>query len=73
MLPLLQYALRESWALRRGNKITADSYDRSGGVRKAIRNTAERAFEALSEEDQLTAPQLFMRLVTPGADKNSTA
>src|SRR5262245_23626282 len=37
MLPLLQYALKESWALRKGNKITGDSYTRSGGVREAIR------------------------------------
>ena len=30
MLPLLQYALKESWALRKGNTITADSYARAG-------------------------------------------
>ena len=36
MLPLLQYALEESWALRKGNTITADAYTRSGGVREAI-------------------------------------
>ena len=28
-LPLLQYALRGSWALRKGNTITADSYTRN--------------------------------------------
>jgi energy-coupling factor transporter ATP-binding protein EcfA2 len=33
MLPLLQYALKESWVLRKGNMITGDSYARSGGVR----------------------------------------
>jgi hypothetical protein len=31
-LPLLQYALKESWALRKGNTITGDSY--AGGVRE---------------------------------------
>jgi len=36
MLPLLQYALKESWALRKGNSITGDSYARSGGVREAF-------------------------------------
>lgn len=40
MLPLLQYALKESWALRKGNCITGDSYAHSGGVREAIRMTA---------------------------------
>jgi TPR repeat protein/energy-coupling factor transporter ATP-binding protein EcfA2 len=72
MLPLLQYALKETWALRKGNAMTADSYARSGGVREAIRITAERAFEALSAEDQQAARQLFLRLVTPGEGQEDT-
>ena len=72
MLPLLQYALKETWALRKGNTMTGDSYARSGGVREAIRITAERAFEALSAEDQQAARQLFLRLVTPGEGQEDT-
>jgi hypothetical protein len=72
ILPLLQYALKESWALRQDNTITADSYDRSGGVREAIRITAERTFTALSSEDQQAARQLFLRLVTPGEGQEDT-
>jgi TPR repeat protein len=72
MLPLLQYALKESWALRKGNAITGDSYTRSGGVREAIRITAERTFDALSAEDQQAARQLFLRLVTPGEGQEDT-
>jgi hypothetical protein len=72
MLPLLEYALKESWALRKGNTITGDSYTRSGGVREAIRNTAERTFEGLSAEDQQGARQLFLRLVTPGEGQEDT-
>jgi WD40 repeat protein/energy-coupling factor transporter ATP-binding protein EcfA2 len=72
MLPLLQYALKESWALRKGNAITADSYARSGGVREAIRITAERTFETLSAEDQQAARQLFLRLVIPGEGQEDT-
>jgi conflict system STAND superfamily ATPase len=72
MLPLLQYALKESWALRKGNTITGDSYARSGGVREAIRITAERAFEALSAEEQQAARRLFLRLVTPGEGQEDT-
>ena len=71
-LPLLQYALKESWALRKGNAITGDSYARSGGVREAIKITAERTFEALSAEDQQAARQLFLRLVTPGEGQEDT-
>ena len=69
MLPLLQYALKETWALRKGNAMTADSYERSGGVREAIRNTAERTFDALPPADQQAARQLFLRLVTPAKAK----
>jgi WD40 repeat protein/energy-coupling factor transporter ATP-binding protein EcfA2 len=72
MLPLLQYALKESWALRKDNTISGDSYARSGGVREAIRITAERTFEALSDEDQQAARQLFLRLVTPGEGQEDT-
>jgi WD40 repeat protein len=72
MLPLLQYALKESWALRKDHTITANAYARSGGVREAIRTTAERTFDALSPEDQQAARQLFLRLVTPGEGKEDT-
>jgi hypothetical protein len=71
-LPLLQYALKETWALREANAMTADSYARSGGVQEAIRITAERAFEALSADEQQAARQLFLRLVTPGEGKEDT-
>jgi WD40 repeat protein/energy-coupling factor transporter ATP-binding protein EcfA2 len=72
MLPLLQYALKETWARRKGNAMTADSYERSGGVQAAIRSTAERTFDALSAEDQQAARQLFLRLVTPGEGQEDT-
>jgi WD40 repeat protein len=71
-LPLLQYALKESWALRKGTTITADSYARSGGVREAIRITAERTFNALPTDDQQAARQLFLSLVTPGEGQEDT-
>jgi hypothetical protein len=71
-LPLLQYALKESSALRNGKTITAGSYSRSGGVRGAIRITAEQTFEKLSEEAQRAARRLFLRLVTPGEGQEDT-
>ncbi len=72
MLPLLQYALKETWALRQGAAMTGDGYTRSGGVREAIRVTAERAFGALSSGDQQAARRLFLRLVTPGEGQEDT-
>jgi energy-coupling factor transporter ATP-binding protein EcfA2 len=72
MLPLLQYALKETWNKREGNRLTGDSYTRSGGVREAIRLTAERTFDSLSADDQQVARQLFLRLVTPGEGQEDT-
>jgi hypothetical protein len=72
MLPLLEYALKETWNRREGNCLTDNSYSLSGGVRKAIQLTAERAFESLSADDQRAARQLFLRLVTPGEGKEDT-
>jgi WD40 repeat protein len=72
MLPLLQYALKETWVQREGNQLTGGSYTRAGGVREAIRVTAERTFEALSPADQHAARQLFLSLVTPGEGQEDT-
>lgn len=72
MLPLMQYALQEMWKLREGNTITGDSYAESGGVREAIRITADRAFAALSTEEKQAARRLFLRLVTPGEGQEDT-
>ena len=71
MLPLLQYALKETWAYRNGNTMT-------GSLRTVRRraarhpNHAERNFERLSAEDQDAARQLFLRLVTPGEGQEDT-
>jgi energy-coupling factor transporter ATP-binding protein EcfA2 len=72
MLPLLQYGLKETWELREGNVITAESYTRSGGVREAIRLTAERTFDELTGNDQQAARKLFLRLITPGEGREDT-
>jgi TPR repeat protein/energy-coupling factor transporter ATP-binding protein EcfA2 len=72
MLPLLQYALKETWALRKGAAMTSEAYTRSGGVRGAIRVTAERAFGELSPESQQAARRLFLRLVRPGEGQEDT-
>jgi hypothetical protein len=72
MLPLLQYALEETWKLREGSVMTGDSYARSGGVREAIRIKAEGTFDELSPDDQQAARKLFLGLVTPGEGQEDT-
>jgi hypothetical protein len=66
MLPLLQYALKETWLRREGDRLTAKAYAEAGGVRGAIRSAAERAYAELTEDEKAAARRLFLGLVTPG-------
>ena len=65
-LPLVAHALMETWLRRRGNELTLDGFRSAGGVTGAIAESAEDAYERLGAEEQTTARQLFLRLVSPG-------
>ena len=71
-LPLLQFALKETWERRAGDKLTADAYTAVGGVAGAIEKTAQRAYEKLTPEQQEAARRLFLCLVTPGEGQEDT-
>jgi energy-coupling factor transporter ATP-binding protein EcfA2 len=65
-LPLLQFALKETWEKRAGDKLTAEAYTAVGGVAGAIEKTAQAAYDRLTPTQQDAARRLFLRLVTPG-------
>ena len=65
-LPLLQFALKETWQLCEGHKLTAEAYVKVGGVAGALQKTAQYSYEMLSPAQQVAARRLFLRLVTPG-------
>jgi WD40 repeat protein/energy-coupling factor transporter ATP-binding protein EcfA2 len=65
-LPLLQFALKETWDKRAGDRLTAEAYSAVGGVGRAIEKTAEGAYDQLTPAQQDAARRLFLRLVTPG-------
>jgi energy-coupling factor transporter ATP-binding protein EcfA2 len=71
-LPLLQFALKETWEKAEGNQLTAEAYTEVGGVQGAIQKTAERAYAALTSVQQTAARRLFLRLVTPGQGREDT-
>jgi energy-coupling factor transporter ATP-binding protein EcfA2 len=71
-LPLLQFALKETWERREGNRLTAEAYTEVGGVSGAIQKTAERAYAALKPAQQEAARRLFLRLVRPGEGQEDT-
>lgn len=71
-LPLVQHALVETWHRRRGMTLTLAGYVEAGGVEHAIARTAETVFSDLSEEQQTTAKQIFLRLIALGEGTEDT-
>jgi len=71
-LPLLQFALKETWQKRADHKLTAEAYTAVGGVARAIEKTAQDVYDKLTQAQQDAARRLFLRLVTPGEGQEDT-
>jgi TPR repeat protein len=71
-LPLLQFALKETWEKRTGDRLTAEAYTAVGGVAGAIEKTAQNAYDRLTPAQQDAARRLFLRLVNPGEGQVDT-
>ena len=67
-LPLLQYALTETFENRDDRTLTVGAYRRLGGLAGALAKGAEEAYSRLDPSAQTVARQLFLRLVTLGAE-----
>jgi DNA-binding SARP family transcriptional activator/WD40 repeat protein len=65
-LPLLSYALLETWKRREGNALTVAGYRASGGIHDAISQSAERLYAQIHIEDRHLMRDLVLRLVSPG-------
>ncbi|MGW3168267.1 caspase, EACC1-associated type [Streptomyces sp. NPDC001142] len=66
VLPLLSHALLATWQQRSGTELTLAGYEATGGIEKAVANTAEAAYKALRTEDQPQVRGLLLRLVRLG-------
>jgi basic membrane lipoprotein Med (substrate-binding protein (PBP1-ABC) superfamily)/energy-coupling factor transporter ATP-binding protein EcfA2 len=65
-LPLLQYALTETFELREGSILGLDAYRRAGALKGALAGRSEDAFQSLSGVEQEAALQVLLRLVRLG-------
>ena len=66
-LPLLSYALLETWKRRSGRVMTLAGYQAAGGVDKAISRTADRVFDDLAQQGLGdVARRILFSLVDPG-------
>ncbi len=71
-LPLLSHALRETWLRRQGRTLTVAGYQASGGIRGAVAQSAERVYEHAGPRAQPLLRELFLRLVAPVGEGEST-
>jgi WD40 repeat protein len=62
-LPLLSHAMLATWEHSRGGTLAVADYQASGGIRNALTQTAEQAYESLTGGQRRLARQLFLRLV----------
>lgn len=65
-LPMLSYALAETWGERTGTRLTLAGYHRVGGVTGALAATAERTWSDLNDTQQEAGRRLLLRLVNVG-------
>jgi DNA-binding SARP family transcriptional activator/WD40 repeat protein len=71
-LPLLQYALTETYERRDGVTLTHETYERIGGLTGALARRADQLYEGIPAEDRPAVRRLFTRLVTPGEGTEDT-
>ncbi|MFI6096543.1 BTAD domain-containing putative transcriptional regulator [Lentzea sp. NPDC051213] len=70
-LPLLSHALVETWQ-RSGGELTLAAYRAGGGVRGAIAQTAERAYDELDAAGQQAMRRILVRLTAFGDGTEDT-
>lgn len=71
-LPLLSHALLETWHNAGRGRMTVDDYRAAGGIRRAIEDSAERAYGELTDPGRAAARRMFLRLVNVEADGVAT-
>ena len=62
-LPLLSHALRETWLAGTPGRMTVADYELTGGIARAIEQSADLAYKELTPEGQDLTRQVFLRLV----------
>ena len=61
-LPLLAYALHETWKRREGRRLTVAGYQASGRVDGAVANAAEAVYELLDTAGKKACQRVMLRL-----------
>ncbi|QUQ68273.1 NACHT and WD repeat domain-containing protein [Kutzneria sp. CA-103260] len=73
VLPLLSHTLDKAWRHRTGEHVTISDYEWTGGIEGAVADSAQRAYDRLTPDQQSAARQLFTRLTTISSEGVDTA
>ena len=65
-LPLLAYALEQTWRHREGRRLTVAAYRAIGGIDGVVARAAETLYERFDADGKQAARRLLLRLVSPG-------
>ena len=65
-LPLLQFTLLKLWEKRERNRVTWEAYKKLGGGRQALAHSADRFYNRLIPEEQVTMRRILLKMVRPG-------
>lgn len=71
-LPLMSHALLEIWRRRRGRTLTLAAYHAIGGIRGAVADTAEHAYQQFTAAQAVQARRVLLRMITPGQGSQDT-
>ncbi|WP_410583952.1 BTAD domain-containing putative transcriptional regulator [Amycolatopsis sp. lyj-108] len=71
-LPLVSHAMLETWRRCEGGLLTVGHYQRTGGVRGAVAQTAEDVYASFGPARRRTVREVFLRLTVPGEGPEDT-
>jgi energy-coupling factor transporter ATP-binding protein EcfA2 len=71
-LPLLAYALQQTWQHREGRRLTVAAYRATGGIDGAVARAADTLYDGLDADGKEAARQLLLRLVSLGEGTTDT-
>ena len=65
-LPLLAYALQQTWQHREDQRLTLAAYRATGGIDGAVARAAESVYEGLEADGRQATRRILLRLVSLG-------
>ncbi|MFB7721617.1 WD40 repeat domain-containing protein [Nocardia sp. NPDC056100] len=71
-LPLLSHVMAATWQQREGRRLTTNGYRRAGGVVGSVTETAEHAWNELTQQQQTAAKNILLGLVVVSQDSRDT-